>query len=115
MKTRRLIVAALAFITLTIGNVEAGMWRNAERRADESRECNIKVTSYRFVGTPGTTVRYGRQNFTIPTEGAIEVVAKKRVDSFETTAGVQLIDARGIDAWGRVTVHVGGTTQIAAN
>ncbi len=72
------------------------------------------VVSYRFTGTPGSSVRYGRKNFTIPTSGSIELVADRKVKAYATDHGdFQLVaSAEMVDGFGTVTVNV-DSNQIA--
>lgn len=44
--------------------------------------CGISTVSYRFVGTPGTEFRYGRDSYRVPPTGAIELLAEKRISDY---------------------------------
>ena len=71
-----LILAA----ALSLGvNVTAALGRSPE---PPKATCGISTVSYRFVGDPGTEFRYGRDQYRVPSSGAIELIAEKRVEEY---------------------------------
>jgi hypothetical protein len=57
------------------------------RRADNAQvrglTCGIKTVGYRFVGKPGQSFRYAGDTYTVPEEGAIELIASRRHDTYK--------------------------------
>lgn len=57
------------------------------------------ITTIRFVGTPGTTIVYAGERYTLPESGTIELLAKRKVFP-------AMLNASAPDQFGTVTVVV---------
>jgi hypothetical protein len=68
--------------------------------------CHKGAVSYKFVGTPGTKFVYGGDQWSIPIDGWIEVVADPKSSNY-VLAGEKLpVDVGPLDAFGTRTVEV---------
>jgi len=59
--------------------IDLGSLLSRARKAQEPTvTCNISTVGYRFVGKPGQQFRYAGESWTVPGEGAIELIAHPR-------------------------------------
>lgn len=95
----------IAVVTLAIAiHIASGHPLEAAGGKPSTSSCNVKVVSYRFVGTPGHAFEYAGRSTTIPAAGWIELLARKDV----TLAGPT-------DAFGTVTVCLNGPACTVAS
>ena len=69
--------------------------------------CGITTVSYRFVGTPGTAFRYDGENYVIPANGSIELIASRRASDYENAGRHLPLEVWPRDDFGTRTVPVG--------
>jgi hypothetical protein len=55
----------------------SALFRRATMRSP-AVTCNIKVVGYRFLGREGQSFRYAGDEYVIPAEGYVELIADKR-------------------------------------
>ena len=74
------MLIAVAVLTASI-NIEIDLAKlfgvNRNRKAP-AVTCGIRTIGYRFVGAPGQKFRYAGENWTLPEEGWIELIADRR-------------------------------------
>lgn len=101
--------AAFAIALMLIAtNLSAGF-----RTEKAKPTCNIKVVSYKFVGTAGTTIEYGKRSFTLPATGTIELIATKSAASYTVgTQSFQLPVNPQTDEFGAATVQVSSASAL---
>ena len=75
-----LLIAALN-LQIDLGSLIHGARRTAVKAPVTT--CGISTVSYRFVGEPGTEFRYDGDSYRVPNTGAIELIAEKRVTTYE--------------------------------
>lgn len=66
--------------------------------------CNIATVSYRFVGEPGTELRYAGNRYIVPAEGSIEVLATKGETEYQVAGGTRPLEVWPRDSFGTRTV-----------
>jgi hypothetical protein len=68
--------------------------------------CHKGAVSYRFVGTPGVRFSYGGDEYRIPIEGSVEIVADGRSSDYIVAGNRLPVNAGALDAFGTATVTV---------
>lgn len=71
-----------ATVLVLAAALNAGSATQAMSTQQPTAVCGIKVVGYRFVGTPGQEFRYAREQFTIPAEGYVELIADRRTKHY---------------------------------
>ena len=74
------MILAAALLTASISvEVDLGaLFKRAKAVQTPAVTCNISTVGYRFVGKPGQAFRYAGDTYTVPSEGAIELIAAPR-------------------------------------
>jgi len=73
------MILAAATLTAALSlEVDLGSLIKALRHKGPRVTCGIRTVGYRFSGQPGQQFRYAGENFTIPEEGWIELIADKK-------------------------------------
>lgn len=88
------MLIAAAMLTAAI-NVEidlGSLFRRNEPQAP-AVTCSIKTVGYRFSGTPGQEFRYAGDTYRIPREGAIELIADSRRNTYSIGGRTLPLDA----------------------
>jgi hypothetical protein len=68
--------------------------------------CHKGAVSYRFLGTPGVRFTYGGDDYRIPIEGSIEIIADGRSSDYVLAGNHLPVNAGTLDAFGTATVNV---------
>ena len=101
------MLIAAAALTLAI-NIEVdltALMKRARKAEVRGLTCNITTVGYRFVGLPGQTFRYEREEFVVPNSGWVELIASRRKTAEYQANGVTLpLDVWPIDQFGFRTV-----------
>lgn len=58
-------------------------WRWEAARNPSRVTCGIRDVGYRFIGEPGTRVRFCRRSYVIPSEGRLELISGKVRGSYD--------------------------------
>jgi len=97
-----MLVAAIA-LNVTI---DLGPKRTGHSSKPPVVTCHKGAVSYKFVGTPGTKFVYGGDEYFLPMEGSVEVLAARGATDY-VVAGARLpVDVGALDAFGARTVDV---------
>lgn len=96
------MIVLAAALTLSI-NVEldlTALVRRARPKDAPAVTCGIKTVGYRFVGKPGQQFRYAGENWTIPGEGWIELIADRRRNTYAIAGKTLPLDVWALDQFG---------------
>lgn len=76
-----MILAAALTAAISL-EIDLGSLINAHRVKSPTVTCGIRTVGYRFAGRPGQTFRYAGDDYTIPEEGWIELIADRRKTTY---------------------------------
>lgn len=76
-----LIAAAILTASINI-EIDLGSLFRAHRTKSPTVTCGIKTVGYHFMGAPGQKFRYAGENWTVPEEGWIELIADQRITTY---------------------------------
>ena len=101
----------LLFASTLTGMANGIPQRHADRRAAEvsarTLHCNIRITSYRFLGQPGTSIQWGERSYSVPATGMIELLPNRKVARYATSAGDFTLPTEGpVDQFGMLTIDL---------
>lgn len=77
-----MLVAAITLTAAISFEVDLGKLFNAHRLQEPTVTCGIRTVGYRFSGAPGQKFRYAGDEYTIPEEGWIELIADRRKTTY---------------------------------
>src|SRR6185436_5157773 len=88
-----MILAAALTAAISL-EIDLGALINAHKVKSPTVTCGIRTVGYRFAGRPGQTFRYAGDNYTIPEEGWIELIADSRKTTYRIdNRSISLADA----------------------
>jgi len=77
-----LVLAAVLTAAINIDIDLTALLRRSQPKQDPVVTCNIHTVGYRFRGKAGQEFRYAGDTYTVPGEGAIELIADRRKTSY---------------------------------
>ena len=97
-----MIIAAAVLTLATSLEVDlTALMRRARTAEVRGLTCNIKTVGYRFVGKPGQTFRYERDDYVVPADGWIELIASRgKTADYEANGRALPLDVWPIDNFG---------------
>ena len=95
-----MILAALLTATLTSQIDLSSLYAAANDGMTSKVTCNISTVGYRFVGKPGQEFRYGRETYSVPQTGSVELIASPRRTTYAFEGRTLPLDAGARDQFG---------------
>ena len=99
------MIALVAAIALNV-TIDLGPKRNVRSSRPPVVTCHKGAVSYKFVGTPGTKFTYGGDEYVLPIEGAVEIIAARGATDYLLAGDRLPIDSGPLDAFGTRIVDV---------
>lgn len=113
-------LSTFLMIASTLAGITTGMPQRHARSAaaDVAKltlHCHIKITSYRFVGRPGTSIQWGTNHYAVPASGMIELIPNRKVSRYETPEGDFPLPTEGsLDQFGIMTIDLASNQIVPA-
>lgn len=100
-----IIAAAILTLSVSLEVDLTALMKKARTAEVRGLTCNIKTVGYRFVGKPGQTFRYEREEYVVPTGGWIELISsRQKTTEYEANGRALSLDVWPIDNFGFRTV-----------
>jgi hypothetical protein len=94
------VLAAVLTAAISVDIDLTALLRRSQPKQDPAVTCNIHTVGYRFRGTPGQEFRYAGDTYTVPAEGAIELIADRRKTSYAYSGRTLPLDVWPRDQFG---------------
>lgn len=105
-----LIMAAVLTASLSVDLDLSTLFRRATPKLEvKGLTCGITTVGYRFTGKPGQKFEYAGDEYEIPVEGFVELIADKRKTSYRTEGRTLPLDVWPLDQFGLRVVPLPGT------
>jgi hypothetical protein len=100
-----IFAAAAAAVALNV-TIDLGPKKNSASGRAPVVTCHKGAVSYNFVGTPGTKFSYGGDEYVLPIEGSIELLADRKSSEYILAGSRLPVDVGPLDAFGTRTVEI---------
>jgi hypothetical protein len=100
-----ILAAAAAAVALNV-SIDLGPKKNRTSGRASVVTCHKGAVSYKFVGTPGTKFVYGGDEYALPIEGSIELLADRKSNEYVLAGSRLPVDVGPLDAFGTRTVEI---------
>ena len=95
-----MLVAAITLTAAINFEVDLGKLFNAHRLQESGVTCGIRTVGYRFSGAPGQVFRYAGDNYTVPEEGWIELIADRHKTTYRIGGRTLPLDVWPLNQFG---------------